>query len=129
MSLSINYGYSPGVAISLFVGLVIGLIIAVMFAAKIISVILDHVHDARMRRYLNRRSSAVRAMGPGEGFGDWDRSSGWESGGIFDHAAGHDRDCNRGWDHEPGGFMDQSLGHSSDRCNDSRDSFGYGRYS
>jgi hypothetical protein len=120
MSLSANYGFSPGVSIAIFIGLAIGGIIALMSVAKIISVIVDRIHDIRMRR-------------PGEGFSDWDPGSGWEQGGIFDRAAGHNDYCNRGSDYEPGSIMDRAHGHSADRCYD-RDSISgrdwdYGRYS
>jgi hypothetical protein len=133
MSLSANYGFSPGVSIAIFIGLAIGGIIALMSVAKIISVIVDRIHDIRMRRYLNRHPSGRPAMRPGEGFSDWDPGSGWEQGGIFDRAAGHNDYCNRGSDYEPGSIMDRAHGHSADRCYD-RDSISgrdwdYGRYS
>lgn len=133
MSPHADYGFSPGMSVLIFVGMIISGIILLMSAAKILSIIVDRIHDIRMCRYLNRQSSYPPAMGVGEGFSDWDPGSGWEPGGIFDRAVGHDDYCNRGSDYEPGSIMDRALGHSTDRCYD-RDSISgrdwdYGRYS
>ncbi len=84
MSLAVNYGFSPGVAVLAFLGLVIGSIIVLIAVLKVISVISNSISDARVRRHLARRPSSGPAMRPGEGFSDVDGREGWEPGGFFD---------------------------------------------